>query len=64
MGYSEMEYNFQKAATGLEMPGITEFYITSNQLRGLQEGEDTLTWRKHSSEIYTISTAYKDRNQE
>lgn len=41
----------------------SDFFLNLKQFKGLQEGEDILSWQKHSSGMYTVSSTYKDMNQ-
>lgn len=55
---------FRRFLQDWEVPRMIEFYRTLEQCSGLQEGEDTLRWQKHSNGMYSVSSAYKDLNRE
>lgn len=62
-GFQVWNLTFRRLLQDWELPKIAEFYNTLDQGRGLQEGEDTLSWKKHISGSYTLSSAYKKLNQ-
>ncbi|OIT06900.1 clip-associated protein [Nicotiana attenuata] len=62
-GIEGWNLTFRRLLQGWELTTITEFYNTLEQCGGLQEGEDTLVWQKHSSGRFTVGSAYKNLNR-
>lgn len=46
-----------------EINKVTDFLNTSNQLSGLQIGEETLWWKGNIEEVYKVNVAYHQLNQ-
>lgn len=55
---------FKRPLSDCELPKATEFFNTVEQCKGLQEVEDTLSWHEHICGIFTVSSGYKDMNQD